>query len=298
MTFELPKQLYINYYLSYGKYNGVGTFTNPLVCEETQTDFIEYIRNDSDFSKYSPVILSSMCYISYLYLDPFDVNNEHQPVHDINELNKVNQSSDYSKEPMISTHEIETNYPKIYDMISKGKKVIICWCYHYHDDYYCQENVDFVSFIESRLNKNLGLNTLMMTLLLTKMAWKFGQLKSYIPWKIYRPLDACFWCYRLDAYDYEDTKALASEYVKNYIDEFACEMRPIMTYVKFEDVVVNRPELDGYDALPNDTLPNVFTDIEQYFIDNYYEIIDNKNIEEHYKKAVDVVLSNSVKHIV
>jgi len=294
-TITLPERLYINYYLSHGKYNGVGMFTNPLIYKETQDDFIDYICNDSDFKEYSSVILSNMCYISYLYLNPFEINNKHQPEsYDINKLYKIDHVPSYSEEAMISTNELKTNYPKIYEKLTKGKKVIICWCLHHHDSSYCKENVDCVEFIESRLNKEFYINKLMMKLLIWIMNWKFGTLRNYIPLKLYKPLDVYFWCQELNVEDYENLKSMVSEYVNKYVDEFEYELRPIVEYYKFDDEVINRPELKNYDSLPNKHLPYIFDDIAEYFINNYNEIINHESIEEHQKKVIYVILSHYV----
>ena len=59
---NLPERLYFHHHISGGE-------LNPLMGSEMQSDFINFVQNNSMYKFNDNKIISNMDHISYLYLD-------------------------------------------------------------------------------------------------------------------------------------------------------------------------------------------------------------------------------------
>lgn len=278
-TDNLPNYFFIESHYGFNAYNNFGLIFNPIVKRETQDDFIDFIKNESEYKSNANLILSNMNYISYLFISPTHCDNdcfrdEHEKL------------CDY-----ISKQLLKERYPKIYDLLLHEHKVIIAWCMGRHDESFCNECVYCCDCIETRIKNNtyyFGEYALMRKLehVVAKRISTDDIYGSCMPTDIATATESVYWSGNLRGYvDDEDNPdyemALwelindSFKYNKNYIYQGLC---PLKRYCEFKDELCKKFDNKEIDYLK---FINKYTD--DYNIGEW-DTTMCKYVDEQYKQ--------------
>lgn len=297
MSKELPTKYYVNYHVAKGEYNDFGTIWNPISEKQTFEDFTDFIKQKSEWKINAAHILSNLNYISFLYLDPKDVDNDSQPDrYDVENFDSADLYY-YYKWPMIPANYLKSNYPDVYERLTKGQKIIIAWCMCNHSDSFCKEKTYYVDCMESRLVTSLHVQFLMMDLLMRRLN---PEDSLYVPDEIVKPSEAWFWNYNqcLDVYfidtdDEDEDKDGIYKYIDDYFTNYRHEIHDrlymLRTVNDFCDNVIDSFMEQGYTYFPLDPYSKGMLLIAQYFIDNYDKMRVDLDNEKYITECVGIL---------
>ena len=264
ITDNLPEYFFIESHYGSGYYNNFGVAFNYLASQATQDDFINFIKNESEYKTNADLIISNMNYISYLFISPTHNNN-----------NWAERDHNRQKH-FISKQLLKEHYPKMYEMLLNKHQVIIAWCMGHHDESFCKKDVYCCDCIESRINHDLYHKLYYMNELKHRLTEEHHL--TCVTDQTIKAHETVFWhtvpylgVYDDDlAYYYEGVKEYLNSIFTKDIAEIYRRLCPLMRFDIFVDNCGSK-----YLDKQSDYLESIGKDVAHMIIDCFSESLDD-----------------------